>query len=399
MIGAEYSLAIVRPEIPPCPHRPTCPGCPRYGEPGIEPAASALLAELAARAGVTPPRVASGAPLGFRTRARLAVRGRAASPKVGIFQMGTHRIADIPRCGIHHPAVNEVAAALRRAIRETGVEPYADGPHRGVLRYLQVAVERASGRAQVVLVGNSDSSTPLKPVFESLERELGPRLQGLFWNGNTAAGNAILGPRWQRISGDEALRESVAGVDVFHPPGAFGQSHPELFESLALRARSAVPDGARVLELYAGTGAIGLGLLARAESVALNELSPHGVRGMELGVAVRPEVERTRAVLVPGDAAAQAERIARADAVIVDPPRRGLDRAVLDALVATPPATLVYVSCGVESLVRDAAELLDSGHYALAALDAYALFPYTAHVETLAIFERRPDTGRVYSRR
>ncbi len=388
----------MRPEIPPCPHRPTCPGCPRYGEPGIDESALASLRELAARAGLTPPRVVIGAPLGFRTRARLAVRGRAASAKLGIFQTGTHRIADIPRCGIHHPAVNEVAGALRRALRETGVEPYADRPHRGVLRYLQVAVERASGRAQVVLVGNTDSPAPLAPVFAALERELGERLQGLFWNGNPTPGNAILGRDWERISGAEALRESVAGIDVFHPPGAFGQSHPELFESLALCARSAVPDGARVLELYAGTGAIGLGLLARAASVELNELSPHGVRGMELGIGARPEPERARAALAPGDAAAHAERIARADAVIVDPPRRGLDRAVLDALLASPPATLVYVSCGLESLRREAAHLLDSGHYALAALEAYALFPYTPLVETLAVFRRLPEARGVCSR-
>jgi tRNA/tmRNA/rRNA uracil-C5-methylase (TrmA/RlmC/RlmD family) len=395
MIGAEYSLGAVRTVIPPCPHRPTCPGCPRYGEPGIDASAAARLAALAARAGLTPPRVATGAPLGFRTRARLAVRGRAASPKVGIFQTGSHRIADIPRCGIHHPAVNEVAAALRGAIRATGVEPYADRPRRGVLRYLQVAVERTSGRAQVVLVGNSDSHAPLAPVFAALERELGERLQGLFWNGNTAPGNAILGPRWERIAGGEALRESVAGVDVFHPPGAFGQSHPELFESLAERARAAVPDGARVLELYAGAGAIGLGLLARAASVELNELSPHALRGLELGIAARPEPERARASILAGDAAAHAERIARADVVVVDPPRRGLDRAVLEALVATPPTALVYVSCGLDSLARDAAQLLDSGRHALAGLEAWALFPYTPHVETLAIFRRRSDAPAV----
>jgi tRNA/tmRNA/rRNA uracil-C5-methylase (TrmA/RlmC/RlmD family) len=119
---------------------------------------------------------------------------------------------------------------------------------------------------------------------------------------------------------------------------------------------------------------------------------------MELGIAARPQDERGRAVLAPGDAAAQAARIPHADAVIVDPPRRGLDRAVLDALLASPPAALVYVSCGLESFLREAARLLDSGRYSLAALDAYALFPYTPHVETLAVFSGRPAAAGVYSR-
>src|SRR5215831_8133435 len=165
------------PELPPCPHRPTCPGCPRYGEPGLDPCAQARLEALAARARLTPPSVNNGAALGFRTRARLAVRGRARAPKVGIFQAASHRIADIPRCGIHHPRINEVAAALRRAVRETGVTPYGEASHGGVLRYVQVAVERASGRMQVVLVGNCADPEPLAPAFALLQSEFGGTLQ------------------------------------------------------------------------------------------------------------------------------------------------------------------------------------------------------------------------------
>jgi len=127
-------------------------------------------------------------------------------------------------------------------------------------------------------------------------------------------------------------------------------------------------------------------LEARAASLELVELSPHAVRGAELGLAARPEPERARSAVVQGDAAAQTARIARADAVIVDPPRRGLDRALLEALVATPPATLVYVSCGLDSFLADAERLLASGRLALRALEAFALFAYTEHAESLAVF-------------
>ncbi len=374
--------------IPPCPHRPPCPGCPRYGELGIAPDSHSRLAELAKRSGLLEPEIVVGAELAFRTRARLAVRGRASSPKVGLFQEGTHRIADIPRCRIHHPVVNEVSAALRRAIRETGVAPYGDESQRGELRYLQVAVERASGRAQVVLVGNSDSAEPLRPTFDALERELGPVLQGLWWNGNPTRTNAILGPRWQHVAGEAALRETIAGIDVFHPPGAFGQSHTELFESLASRARAAVPDGARVLELFAGTGAIGLGLLGRARHVALNEISEHGLHGLALGIGARPAAEQTRAEVLDGDASACADRIASVDALLVDPPRSGLGPALVDAIRTHPPARLVYVSCGLDAFLRETSSWLDSGALALESLEAFALFPYTDHVETLAVFAR-----------
>jgi len=356
---------------------------------GIAPDSHARLAELAKRCGLPEPQVVVGAELGFRTRARLAVRGRASSPKLGIFQEGTHRIADIPRCRIQHPLVNEVASALRRAIRATGVAPYADASGRGELRYAQIAVERASGRAQVVLVGNAECADPLRPTFEALGRELGARLQGLWWNGNPARTNAILGLHWEQIAGDAALRETIAGIDVFHPPGAFGQSHTELFEVLASRARVAVPDGARVLELFAGTGAIGLGLLGRAQHMALNEISEHGLHGLALGIGARPAAEQARAEILAGDASSFADRIASVDALVADPPRSGLGRALAAAIRAHPPARLVYVSCGLDAFLREAGAWLDAGALALESLEAYALFPYTEHVETLAVFARR----------
>ena len=355
--------------------------------PGIEASASERLAALAARAGLELSRPQLGSPLGFRTRARLAVRGRAASPKVGIFQTGTHKIADIPRCGIHHPAVNEVARELRAAVRAAGVEPYADRPHRGVLRYLQVAVERASGRAQVVLVGNCETPEPLAPVFAALERALGERLQGLFWNGNTEPGNAILGPRWERIAGEEVLRETVGGVDVFHPPGAFGQSHPELFESLALRARAAVPEGARVLELYAGAGAIGLGLLERAASVELNELSSHGLRGLELGIGARPgrgararfdRGRRCDTAREPGRARRRRDRRSAPPRSRPRRARRARRRAARDLRLRQLRPRLVPRRRRGAARARAASRC--------AQLETFALFPYTPHVETLAVF-------------
>ncbi len=352
----------------------------------MAPEARRALARLAAGAGLPEPVVHEGETQGFRLRARLMVRGRAASPKVGLFQEGSHRIADIPRCRIHHPLINEVADALRGAIRATGVAPYAERPHRGDLRAAQVAVERGGERAQIVLVGNAVTPAPLLELARRLGETLGDRLQGLWWNGNPERSNVILGPEWEHLAGQEALHERVSEIDVFYPPGAFGQSHVALADTLVGRLRASVPDGARVAELYAGCGSIGLGLLARCEEVRFNEVAPHGVEGLARGLAQRPAAEQARGKLVPGPAARRLEILDGVDTVIVDPPRKGLDPEVLDALASRPPRRLLYASCGLASFERDARRLLDAG-LELVGLDAWNLFPYTAHVETVAHFE------------
>ena len=382
-------------DLPPCPHRPPCPGCPRYGEPGIAPDRLARLARLAERCGLPPPPVHGGPREGFRHRARLMVRGRSPSPKLGIFQQGSHRIADIPRCRTHHPLVNEIAATVRQLLRNGAVSPYADRPHVGQMRALQIAVSTDGSRAQVVLVGNDVHAGPLRAVAALLAAAFGDRLASLWWNGNPERTNVILGPHWEHLAGDEALADRVAGVRVFYWPGAFGQSHPRLAGRLVERLRAWVPDGAVVAELHAGVGPIGLGLLSRCGEVRFNEVAPQAVRGLQRGLAERPAGEQARARVAAGRAEACLELLEGAQAVIVDPPRKGLEAPVCDALVSRPPARLVYASCGLDSFLRDTARLLDEGGMRLSGLEVFALFPYTSHVETAACFE---GPGRAVSR-
>jgi len=370
----------------PCTHRPPCPGCPRYGQGGISASCIDVLGDLACRTGAVLDPVEQGEPLGFRVRARLAVRGRAASPKLGIFQEGSHDIADIPSCTIHHPRINAAARAIRDAIRASGTAPYAERPHVGLLRYVQIVVERSSGRVQVVLVGNDASEQSLLPLAGALVPLLGERLHSLWWNGNTERGNAIFGGDWRLLAGEEAVRENIGGADVYFPPGAFGQSNLDLADRLVGGIHARVDEDAVVAELYCGVGAIGLGLVAGAREVRFNEVSPHGLRGLELGLAALPLRTRLKATVIGGDVASALAMLGGATCAIVDPPRKGLEDAVIERLRDAKPSQLLYVSCDPESLRRDAARLVEGGVFTLKRLSPYALFPYTTHVETLAEF-------------
>jgi tRNA/tmRNA/rRNA uracil-C5-methylase (TrmA/RlmC/RlmD family) len=371
-----------------CPHRPPCPGCPRFGEAGIAPAALDALAALARAEGLAVPRVLEGPAVGYRHRARLAVRGRASSPKIGIFQEDSHRITDTPRCLVHHPLVNRVAAALKAAVRRTGVTLYGDRSHRGCLRYLQVVVERSSQTAQVVLVGNDESHQSLDATAAALADGLGAALHSLWWNGNTTPTNAILGPRWHRWSGPEATRETIGGAAVFYPPGAFGQANLPLADRIVELVHGWVPAGARILEMHAGVGAIGLGLVARGHAVTFNEVSRWALPGLALGLDALPVERRREARVLRGPAAQYVGAIDDADVVICDPPRRGLEPELLARLAGDPPTRVIVVSCSLDAFLVEARALGAGGATRLVALAPFALFPYTDHVETVALFER-----------
>ena len=170
----------------------------------------------------------------------------------------------------------------------------------------------------------------------------------------------------------------------------FGQSHPALADEIARGAQRFVPDGARVVEFHAGCGPIGMGLLRRVAGLTFNEVNEAALAGLARGIARRPETERARAVVRAGAAAEHTDLLAQADAVLVDPPRSGLERELLAALCAAPPQHLVWVSCGLDGFLAQAAALLERSPLRLRSLEAYALFPFTEHVETLAHFSRSP---------
>ena len=377
-----------RTALAPCPHRPPCTACPRYGDPGLAPAATAALAELARAHGLAATPLVSGPVAAFRSRARLAIRGRIDSPKIGLFEEGTHRVVNVPQCRVHHPLINRVARTVRGALIDARVPLYSEAAHRGLARYLQVVVERRSQSAQLVLVANSATVEPLVRVLTLIGERLGKEMHSLWFNSQCERGNAILGPTFEHIAGAESVVERFSGAEVHYPPGAFGQSNLEVAEQIIAELRRQVPSGARVTELYAGVGAIGLSLLEQVRELQLNEVNPQSLQGLEMGLAGLDARTRARVSVLAGPASTAIDAVTETDVVIVDPPRKGLDEPLTQHLAARPPQRLLYVSCDLGSLSRDIARLLTPGRLRLAALTAFNLMPYTHHVETLARFER-----------
>jgi tRNA/tmRNA/rRNA uracil-C5-methylase (TrmA/RlmC/RlmD family) len=375
-------------KILPCPHRPPCPGCPRFGEHGIAPVSRSALDELARIHRLPEVPVISGQTAGFRLRARLAIRGRLGSPKIGLFELGSHRVVHIPNCRVQHPLINRVAAVVRRALVDARVTSYSERAHLGLARYLQVVVERSSQTAQVVIVANSATLQPLAPCFDLIRERLGSELHSLWFNAHCERSNTILGPDFQHWRGPVSVVERFGGAAVHYPPGAFGQNNLEIAQDIIEHVRAQIPDGARVAEFYAGVGAIGLSLLARAGDIRMNEVSPQSLQGLELGLAGLDAENRAKISLFPGAAGAARLAAVGAQVVIADPPRRGLDPELTEYLSEQPPERFLYVSCALDSLLRDAAQLTSRGTLRLGALTAFNLLPFTEHVETVARFER-----------
>jgi 23S rRNA (uracil1939-C5)-methyltransferase len=240
----------------------------------------------------------------------------------------------------------------------------------------------------VVFVANSANPDPLAACMDLIKDRLGKELHSLWFNANCGRVNTILGPEFQNWCGPPSVVERFGGAAVHYPPGAFGQNNLDMAQCIIEHVRTEVPQGARVAEFYAGVGAIGLSILDRVSEIRINEASSQSLQGLERGLAELDPVDRAKILLVPGEAGSAGDCASGAEVVIVDPPRKGLDPGLSLHLSGLPPERLVYISCGLESFIKDAAQLISRGTLRLAALTAFNLMPFTEHVEIAARFER-----------
>lgn len=284
--------------------------------------------------------------------------------------------------------INRVAAVVRRALVDARVTSYSDKAHLGLARHLQVVVERGSQTAQAVIVANSATPAPLAECLELIRERLGKELHSLWFNANCEQSNTILGPQFQNWCGPPAVIERFGGAGVHYPPGAFGQNNLHIAQHIIDHVRAQIPHGASVAEFYAGVGAIGLSVLNRVSEMRLNEVSPHALQGLDLGLAQLDPADRAKVSVFPGAAGAARLAAAGAQVVIADPPRKGLEPGLIEYLIEHPPERLVYVSCGLESFLDDAHRLTSHGKLRLQSLTAFNLLPFTGHVETVACFGR-----------
>ncbi|WP_068467569.1 class I SAM-dependent RNA methyltransferase [Candidatus Protochlamydia phocaeensis] len=343
--------------------------------------------------GLLIPSLCQGPSTEWRCRAKLAVRGSAAHPLIGLFKRQSHEAVSIPFCLVHHPHINEAVERIKHWMRFHHLQPYQEDVGTGEIRYLQFVVERSSGLVQAVFVINCrDDSSPVAQKWHKLLSDLFEEDQGKFWhsiwlNFNGRKTNTIFGEGWAKVKGKDLIWESFGPISVCYQPANFAQANLNLFESLLHRIWEWISPNAKVAEFYAGIGVIGLFIASKCAWVKCEEINPYAESCFDLSrKRLKPE-EAAKISFHSGSAEDCVSIMIEADTVIVDPPRKGLSKFFMQALIHSPVKKLIYVSCGWESFKKDNQILLQEG-WRLKKLEGYAFFPGSNHIELLACFER-----------
>lgn len=399
-----------------CKHFGKCPGCTLDSEISYPPVANEvkIFAKrvLGFRKTIT---VEIDKGTQWRTHAKLAIRQQG----IGLFRQRSHHVIEIPKCVVHHPAINSAVSALQDVLQLSAVPAYNDVTGKGGPRYALFAVERKSGKVQLTIVWNASSWKDAHPAATRVATTLWNRHNSLFhsiwFNWNTSSGNAITSPKdnaYYHMFGLDHVEENVCGANIYFLPSTFRQANLDSFEKLLLpRLHSYILPGSSIIEMYAGVGVIGLTALAQKKLnlryLMCTEVNKHSRAPFQMSLSALNQDAQSKAEFIAGSDVDTIELIVEhnPDIVIVDPPRAGLSEECMRFFASAPQQLalkrLIYVSCSFESFMRDSRHLAQNG-WQVHALHEYVLFPGNNHVELLAIFDRylppKPRTGRFLSK-
>lgn len=329
-------------------------------------------------------------PLFYRTALKVPFGKVGERVVSGFFKPGTHGIVDLNECAIQHPTLTRILRRTRELASKHRVPIYHEHVHKGLLRHLVARVGDGTGEILAGLVVRRGGAPQVAKVARDLLHEFaGAGLVGVVENENPVRTNVILGEQTKTLVGRGELREEIEGLNIQTSLATFAQVNAGqarvLYEDV-LEALAPI-EGKRLVDLYSGYGPIALRAARAGANVTAIERNADAVRDGRRAAAENGLQDRIE--FVTGDAGAELRKraIEGLDAVVVDPPRRGLTDATVALLGELRVPRFVYVSCDPVTLIRDL-ELL-SGVYRLESLRPIDLFPRTAHLECVAVLAAR----------
>ncbi|MCG8456397.1 MAG: 23S rRNA (uracil(1939)-C(5))-methyltransferase RlmD [Holophagales bacterium] len=395
----------------PCPHTFVCTGCPWLE---LDPSAEAESKQSRAQELVDGIEGAAGAEVeslvrsptifGYRCYTKQSLAHRRGRTLAGSYVAGTHHVADNAGCPVLVPELAQLVEATTAAVDRAGLRLHRPGdPVRGRsprpgLRYLVARHSRATGEDLLTLVTSTPAGSSQREAEQALATGLLRRragLAGVHLLFNPSAGNVLLEGELVLSVGAGHIEEELAGFR--HPigPTSFFQINPMTADLMVRRAVDlASSDGKAdepILEGFCGVGTLTLPLAARGRRVRAVERSREAVQLLRRSADSAGLGDRISAAA--GDAREvlprwlEEHRRDPAPVVVLDPPRKGLGRALAEALARSTARRIVLLSCDPERLAFDLPPLLEGGFH-LRRVVPFDPFPRTAHLETVSLLER-----------
>lgn len=325
----------------------------------------------------------------YRNKAQYPVRRENGILSIGFYAKKSHRVIDGGDCLLQPDEFTQITEIFKKWVNENNIPVYSESLHKGLLRHIYLRKAFATGEIMVCAVINGDTLPETDKLINALKTVDGFKTFVININKNKT--NVVLGDKCVNIFGDGYITDVLCGVKIKLSPLSFYQVNRAGAELLYKKAAEyATPSGDEdILDLYCGTGTIGLSMANSAKSVTGVEIIPEAIEDAKENAHING-IENAR--FICGDAPKAAEILKnegiKPKTVILDPPRKGCAEELLKTVTEIAPEKIVYVSCDPATLARDCKRLETLG-YKVNEVTPADMFPRTAHVETVCLLTRK----------
>ncbi len=323
----------------------------------------------------------------YRSKIQLPLSYTKGKVLLGYFKKNSHEIIDLASCPVHPNSVNSLTEKLKDLIIKKKISIYEEKKHKGLLRHVLLRFSVWEQKSVLTLVLNSsDVPSVISQLAEQLVT-LDKTIKAIVVNFNTQEGNTILGKEDQLLWGEDSLEEMITDKSYLFSSKSFFQTNIAIAEKICEKVQNLF-HGGTLLDLYSGVGLYAVQLGDKAENLTCIEYSEAAT------LSCKRNLERNnlqlKAQCFAGDVLNFLENYARDkksfDCIIVNPPRKGLDKRVRELLPILTERDLVYVSCSPVTLARDLKELQHS--FDIKEVFPFDMFPHTHHVENVVYLKK-----------
>ncbi|MCB7071255.1 23S rRNA (uracil(1939)-C(5))-methyltransferase RlmD [Caldibacillus sp. 210928-DFI.2.22] len=329
-------------------------------------------------------------PFHYRNKAQVPVGERNGRLITGFYKPRTHEIIDTDESVIHMEAINDAIKIVKEICSELGVAAYNEEAHTGVLRHIMARFGRKTDELMIVLITRTEKLPHRKEIVGKIVAAL-PNVKSIVHNVNPKRTNVILGEKTQVLWGQDVIYDYIGNVKFAISPRSFYQVNPVQTQVLYDKALAyaGLTGEEIVFDAYCGIGTISLFLAQQAKKVYGVEVVPDAIndakKNADLNGNTNVEFSVGEAeVVIPN----WAEEGIHADVIVVDPPRKGCDAALLKTIIEMKPKRVVYVSCNPATLARDLG-ILETGGYQTLEVQPVDMFPMTMHVECCVLLVKK----------
>ncbi|WP_300350698.1 23S rRNA (uracil(1939)-C(5))-methyltransferase RlmD [Clostridium sp.] len=328
-------------------------------------------------------------PWRYRNKVQLPIGLINGEVKIGFFAPRSHDIIDMESCLIQDEIGDKVVKLTREWIEKFNIRPYnVDGQYdeKGIVRHIMIRRGFTTNEVMVVLVTNG-KNLPHKEEFVELMVKNIKGIKSIIQNINSKKTNVILGLESKTLWGEDTISDYIGDFRFNISPLSFFQVNPTQTQVLYGKALeyANLTGNEEVFDAYCGTGTITLFLSQKAKKVYGVEIIPQAIENAWIN-AKENNVENVEffvgesEVVIPD----LINKGVKADVVVVDPPRKGCDKKLLDAITNINAKKIVYVSCDPSTLGRDL-QILEENGYKTLEVQPVDMFPNTAHIENVAL--------------